>query len=51
LLATLILLAYLIHTMLNLMNDKFCLLRQKLPSRRRLFDDMKALTTYLCFDS
>ncbi|UOA07151.1 hypothetical protein [Methylobacter sp. S3L5C] len=22
-----------------------------LPSRRRLFDDMKALTTYLCFDN
>ena len=51
LLATLILLAYLIHTMLDLMDDKFCLLRQKLPSRRRLFDDMKALTTYLYFDS
>jgi hypothetical protein len=51
LLATLILLAYLLHTLLDLMDDKFCLLRQKLPSRRRLFDDMKALTTYLCFDS
>jgi hypothetical protein len=51
LLATLILLAYLVHTLLDLMDDKFCLLRQKLPSRRRLFDDMKALTTYLCFDS
>ena len=51
LLATLILLTYLIHTMLDLMDDKFCLLRQKLPSRRRLFDDMKALTTYLCFES
>jgi hypothetical protein len=49
--ATLILLAYLLHTLLDLMDDKFCLLRQKLPSRRRLFDDMKALTTYLCFDS
>jgi hypothetical protein len=51
LLATLILLAYLLHTLLDLMDDKFCLLRQKMPSRRRLFDDMKALTTYLCFDS
>jgi len=51
LLATLILLAYLLHTLLDLMDDKFCLLRQKLPSRKRLFDDMKALTTYLCFDS
>jgi hypothetical protein len=51
LLATLILLAYLLHTLLDLMDDTFCLLRQKLPSRRRLFDDMKALTTYFCFDS
>ncbi|MDD5269025.1 MAG: ISNCY family transposase [Methylococcales bacterium] len=51
LLATLILLACLLQTLLDLMDDKFCLLRQKLPSRRCLFDDMKALTTYLCFDS
>ena len=51
LLATLILLAYLLHTLLDLMDDTFCLLRQKLPSRRRLFDDMKALTTYFCFDN
>ena len=51
LLATLILLAYLLHTLLDLMDNKFRLLRQKLPSRKRLFDDMKALTTYLCFDS
>lgn len=50
LLATLILLAYLLHTLL-LMDDKFQLLLRKLPSRRRLFDDMKALTTYWCFDS
>ena len=50
-LATLIMLAYLLHTLLDLMNDKFCLLRQKLPSRKRLFDDMKALTTYLFFES
>jgi hypothetical protein len=51
LLATLILLAYLLHTLLNLMDDKFRLLREKLPSRKRLFDDMKAVTTYWCFDS
>jgi hypothetical protein len=51
LLATLILLACLLHTLLDLMDDQFCLLRQKLPSRKRLFDDMKALTTYRCFDS
>lgn len=51
LLATLILLAFLLHTLLNLMDDKFQLLREKLPSRKRLFDDMKAVTTYWCFDS
>jgi len=32
-------------------DDKFQLLRQKLPPRRRLFDDTKTLTSYLCFDS
>ncbi len=51
LLATLILLAYMCHTLLDLMDDMLCLLLQKLPSRRRLFDYMKALTTYFCFDS
>jgi hypothetical protein len=51
LLATLILLACLLHTLLEWMDDKYCLLRQKLPSRQRLFNDMRALTTYLCFDS
>jgi hypothetical protein len=24
--------------------------RQKLPSRKRLFDDIQAFTTYFCFD-
>jgi hypothetical protein len=46
LLATLILLAYLLHNLLEWMDDKFCLLRQKLPSRKRLFNDIRALTTY-----
>jgi len=36
---------------LEWVDDKFQLLRQKLPSRRRLFDDIKTLTSYLCFDS
>ena len=51
LLATLIILAYLLHTLLEWMDDKYCLLRQKIPSRQRLFNDMRALTTYLCFES
>jgi hypothetical protein len=51
LLATLILFAYLLHTLLDWMDDKYCLLRQKLPSRQRLFNDIRALTSYLCFES
>jgi hypothetical protein len=51
LLATLILLAYGLHTLLEWMDDKYQVLRQKLPSRQRLFNDIRALTTYLCFDS
>ena len=51
LLASLIILAFLTHTVLEWADDKFQLLRQKLPSRRRLFDDIKTLTSYLCFDS
>jgi hypothetical protein len=49
LLATLILLAYGLHTLLEWMDDKYQLLRQKLPSRQRLFNDIRALTTYLCW--
>lgn len=51
LLATLIILAYLLHTLLEWMDDQYCLLRQKIPSRQRLFNDMRALTTYFCFES
>jgi hypothetical protein len=51
LLATLILLAYLFHTVLEWMDDHYRLLRQKLPSRERLFNDIRALTCYFCFDS
>jgi hypothetical protein len=36
-LTTLILLAYLLPTLLDLMDGKFGLFRQKLPSRKRLF--------------
>ena len=37
--------------MLEWLDDKHQLLRKKLPSRKRLFDDIKTLTSYLCFDS
>ena len=51
LLASLIILAFLTHTVLDWADDKFQLLRKKLPSRKRLFNDIKTLTSYLCFDS
>jgi hypothetical protein len=51
LLASLILLAFLIHIVLEWMDDQYQLLRQKLPSRKRLFSDIRTLTSYLCFDS
>ena len=51
LLASLILLAFLVHTILEWMDDKYQLLRQKLPSRKRLFNDIRTLTSYLCFAS
>jgi len=51
LLASLIILAFLVHTVLEWIDDQYRLLRQKLPSRQRLFSDIRTLTSYLCFDS
>ena len=51
LLASLIILAFLVHTVLEWMDESYQLLRQKLPSRQRLFSDIRTLTSYLCFDS
>lgn len=50
-LATLILLAFLFHTILDLMDSKYSLIRKRLPTRKRFFDDMKALMHYICFDN
>jgi hypothetical protein len=50
LLATFNLLAFLFHTVLDLMDSRYRRLRQFLP-RKRLFNDLRALTCYLCFDS
>jgi hypothetical protein len=50
-LATLIILAFLVHTVLEWMDDPYQLLRQKLPSRQRLFSDIRTLTSYLYFES
>lgn len=51
LLASLIILAFLIHTVLEWMDGKYRLLRKKLPSRKRLFNDIRTLTSYLCFET
>lgn len=50
-LASLILLAFLVHTVLEWMDHSYQLLRRKLPSRQRLFSDIRTLTSYLCFES
>jgi hypothetical protein len=50
-LASLIILAFLVHTILEYMDDQYQLLRQKLPSRQRLFSDIRTLTSYLCFET
>jgi len=50
LLATLNLLAFLFHTLLELLDTRYQCLRAFLP-RKTFFDDLRALTRYLCFDS
>ena len=50
LLATLNLLALLFHTLLELHDSAYRCIRQFLP-RKTFFDDLRALTRYLCFDS
>jgi len=50
LLASLNLLAFLFHTLLDLLDSSYQRLRQFLP-RKVFFDDLRALTRYLCFDS
>ncbi|MFO7142918.1 ISNCY family transposase [Arthrospira sp. PCC 8006] len=51
LLATLNILSLLFHTLLELLDDKYQLLRAHLPTRQTFFDDLRALTRYLYFDS
>jgi hypothetical protein len=48
---TLNLLAFLTHTVLGLMDANYQLVRQKLVTRKNFFNDLRALTRYLCFDS
>ena len=48
--ATLNLLAFLFHTLLDLLDASYQRIRQFLP-RKTFFDDLRALTRYMCFDS
>lgn len=48
---TLNLLAFLFHTVLQLLDNTYQQLRLRLGSRKSFFDDLRALTKYLLFDS
>jgi hypothetical protein len=50
-LLTLNLLAFLFHTILGLLDANYHLLRQKLATRQTFFNDIRALTRYLYFNS
>ena len=50
-LATLILLAFLFHTILEYFDQCYRLLREMLSTRKTFFDDIRALTRYICFDN
>ncbi len=50
-LATLNILSLLFHTLLELLDQKYKLLRSHLPTRKTFFDDLRALTRYLYFNS
>jgi hypothetical protein len=45
------LLAFLFHTVLEWCDDKYALLRRVLARRQTFFDDIRALTRYMVFDS
>jgi hypothetical protein len=48
--ATFNILAFLFHTVLEIVDEKYKLIRQTLPSRETFFQDIRALTRYLYFD-
>lgn len=50
-LATLNILSLLFHTLLELLDLKYKLLRSHLPTRKTFFDDLRALTRYMYFES
>ncbi|SEH05585.1 hypothetical protein [Candidatus Venteria ishoeyi] len=51
LIATLIILTYLLHTVLDWMDTAYHTVRSLLPSRRTFFEHLRALIQYFLFDS
>jgi len=51
LLLTLNLLAFLSHTFLEWSDENYRLIRRQLGARRTFFEDLRALTRYICFES
>jgi len=45
------LLSFLFHTVLDMMDEKYRLIREDLPTRETFFNDLRALTRYMYFDS
>lgn len=50
-LLSLVILAFLLHTMLQWLDERFKVLRSIVPSRKVLFNDLRALASYLHFPS
>ncbi|MBW2096341.1 MAG: ISNCY family transposase, partial [Deltaproteobacteria bacterium] len=48
---TLNLLAFLFHTALEMFDEIYSLIREDLPTTKTFFDDIRALTRYIYFDS
>jgi len=49
--ATMNLLAFLFHTLLGLLDQKYQVIRAKIGSRKSFFDDLRALMRYICFET
>ena len=46
---SLIILSFLFHTVMELFDARYRLVRENLPNRKTFFDDVRALTRYICF--
>ena len=51
LLLTFNLLAFLFHTVLDMLDERYKLIRQELPTRKIFFQDLRSLTRYIYFSS